>query len=740
MNWVFYILYEFFAQIETKIKTKVIEFNIIYAKDSDHILCENTGRNSSILFNQYGFRSEENNILKICKGVHFFSRHQFICPNRNGNKKHFKLTTIMISFPNNICLKPSPNRLFLISKVPKRIYLHQNLYSIDFKYCLKTFSEFDYMIANLTIYKFLDLIYFSFIIDIYKDKNFYKVLKSYMIHIPGNILYHGINQVILYKERFDSTYFEWIISRMLDAYFEVNFFCVKNRKNLKGIFDKKAIEEDQKLKITGKILKKMHDYILRGNEWTKLYFLFHFKNITSIYLNDLHLVDTKKIFCFNKLFSNPIYSIVIGYTDKIGLILLNLRRIKVFKEIKKLEIQNSFLTENNLRLLDRFTALEHFVLLDISIKHKNLFFPKYLSGKLINLKVLDISVSSMNLNTNFCEIFTGLQSLYISVKKTNDYRTFENLIFPSKYYLLLRKISICFTNVSLMNFFNTIANFKKLEDITLKSQNSTPSFSFLPICIPKYNSILKKLHLDNLYLGYYEFLRIYNFQNLKSLSFKNCTFSFINYIYFSSIKFANKLENLTIENCDNAYDIFLTIQLYKNLKILNIESSVWAGFANSFVIKNLNLHTIFFKCRDLSKIPIKIEGKNSKLKILEFSFCNFSANSLHLLELNVDYLKNIKYFTYSDNYLSPNDINCISNMYNCELLDISRCEFQNCHFHDIFLPNKVYKIKELYIYDLNLNKKDLIALRNLNFLLHLSISFCSIDRSSLYYLKKQYLK
>ncbi|TBT97196.1 hypothetical protein CWI36_3072p0010, partial [Hamiltosporidium magnivora] len=383
---------------------------------------------------------------------------------------------------------------------------------------------------------------------------------------------------------------------------------------------------------------------------------------------------------------------------------------------------------------------EHLVLLDISIKHKNLFFPKYLSGKLINLKVLDISASSMNLNTNFCEIFTGLQSLYISVKKTSDYRTFENLIFPSKYYLLLRKISICFNNISLMNFFNTIANFKKLEDITLKSQNSTPSFSFLPICIPKYNSILKKLHLDSLYLGYYEFLRIYNFQNLKSLSFKNCTFSFINYIYFSSIKFANKLENLTIENCDNAYDIFLTIQLYKNLKILNIESSVWAGFANSFVIKNLNLHTIFFKCRDLSKIPIKIEGKNSKLKILEFSFCNFSANSLHLLELNVDYLKNIKYFTYSDNSLSPNDINCISNMYNCEVLDISRCEFQNCHFHDIFLPNKVYKIKELYIYDLNLNKKDLIALRNLNFLLHLSISFCSIDRSSLYYLKKQYLK
>ncbi|TBT99954.1 hypothetical protein CWI36_1791p0010, partial [Hamiltosporidium magnivora] len=425
-------------------KTHMNGFNLMYVEDINVFISKKSICGFCLSSDEYGFCSEENNILKICKGVHFFSRHQFICPNRNGNKKHFKLTTIMISFPNNICLKPSSNRLFLISKVPKRIYLHQNLYSIDFKYCLKTFSDFDYMIANLTIYKFLDLIYFSFIIDIYKDKNFYKVLKSYMIHIPGNILYHGINQVILYKERFDSTYFEWIISRMLDAYFEVNFFCVKNRKNFKGIFDKKAIEEDQKLKITGKILKKMHDYILRGNEWTKLYFLFHFKNITSIYLNDLHLVDTKKISCFNKLFSNPIYSIVIGYTDKIGLILLNLRRIKVFKEIKKLEIQNSFLTKNNLRLLDWFTALEHLVLLDISIKHKNLFFPKYLSGKLINLKVLDISASSMNLNTNFCEIFTGLQSLYISVKKTSDYRTFENLIFPSKYYLLLRKISICF--------------------------------------------------------------------------------------------------------------------------------------------------------------------------------------------------------------------------------------------------------------------------------------------------------
>ncbi|TBU11505.1 hypothetical protein CWI38_1171p0020, partial [Hamiltosporidium tvaerminnensis] len=78
-------------------KTHMNGFNLMYVEDINVFISKKSICGFCISSDEYGFCSEENNILKICKGVHFFSRHQFICPNRNGNKKHFKLTTIMIS-------------------------------------------------------------------------------------------------------------------------------------------------------------------------------------------------------------------------------------------------------------------------------------------------------------------------------------------------------------------------------------------------------------------------------------------------------------------------------------------------------------------------------------------------------------------------------------------------------------------------------------------------------------------
>ncbi|TBU04767.1 hypothetical protein CWI39_0760p0010 [Hamiltosporidium magnivora] len=653
---------------------------------------------------------------------------------------------VKISFPENICLIPSTENLIPMSKCRDKIYLHQKLYFIDFKYCLQLFSNFDSMNIDVPIDKLLDVLYFSYIVGIYGDKNFYKILKGYMIHASGNTLYNGINQVLQYKERFCTNYFNWIISRMIEIFYELNFYYIEDisKGKIGRRFDEKATE-GKKFNISSYIIEKIYENKIKENNIKLLHFLLFFKEIEEIYLIDIDFVHVKNIFCLRKIFSRNIDAVTISQKTKIGLVLLYLNNIAVFKNIKKLEIRRTILTENNMRLLANFTFLEHLILSDIIIDQRQYFFPKYLIGKLKNLKILNISAPFLDLSTDPRLFFPDIEQLYLSSIKKKNFNHFQSLKIPEAYYIIVRKISLYFFSANFREFFNKISNFKNLENISIRSKILKSVSGVNNINYQQYHLTLKRLKLVNLYLDDYEIQCIHNFRNLMSIIYIDCTFLHSDSIIFSECKHVKSLQNLKISNCDNARYIFQSIENYKNLICLTIiiKDSNKLLDSNYFIINlknHIKLSSIHLECNKLNKFPIISEKSKIQLRKIHLCNCNLPSGSVYMSFSSSNLLSNVKSFNFCASFLSRNDLSYLSFMTNCRHLNISSCKFDNCSFFQLFMPDKSYKTVEIFIFDIILQQCDIFALMKLKFLQYIGISLNFLDSSIMYHFKRIYLK
>ncbi|TBU01649.1 hypothetical protein CWI37_0660p0020 [Hamiltosporidium tvaerminnensis] len=746
MNAFLYVLNLTYCTIQRLKKKESIEFDLLYACNINDSITNNYNRDKGELTNRYALYSEEKNVLYECEGLHRFINDLFLCPNGKDELKHFELSIVKISFPENICLIPSTENLIPMSKCRDKIYLHQKLYFIDFKYCLQLFSNFDSMNTDVPIDKLLDVLYFSYIVGIYKAKNFYKILKGYMIHASGNTLYNGINQVLQYKERFCTNYFNWIISRMIEIFYELNFYYIEDisKGKIGRRFDEKATEV-KKFNISSYIIEKIYENKIEENNIKLLHFLLFFKEIEEIYLIDIDFVHVKKIFCLRKIFSRNIDAVTISQKTKIGLVLLYLNNIAVFKNIKKLEIRSTILTENNMRLLANFTFLEHIILSDIIIDQRQYFFPKYLIGRLLNLKILNIRTSFIFLYADLVVMFPNLTQLFLTLNKTQDFDNFMVLPCLEAYNLLFKRIGFRFGSANLKDFFNKIYNLKNLEDITITSETISPIYNYNNIIHQQYYLTLKRLKLVHFYLYDYEIQCIQNFRNLKSMIYIGCTFLNSDSMIFSGCKYADSLENMKIINCKNALYILLSIENHKNLVYLTIKSKkpMYIPNSNHWMINlnnNIYLKSIHIELEAFDKLPVIRNACNAKLHYINLGNCNLPGNSIILSFSSPYMLKNIKIFNYFGNFLSKNDLFYLSFMTKCKSLELSFCRLENCKLYDMFAADKLYIIEELYILDIILGKYDFLAIQKLKYLQCIGISLFSDSLSFIYYFKRMYFK
>ncbi|TBU00079.1 hypothetical protein CWI36_1751p0020, partial [Hamiltosporidium magnivora] len=251
----------------------------------------------------------------------------------------------------------------------------------------------------------------------------------------------------------------------------------------------------------------------------------------------------------------------------------------------------------------------------------------------------------------------------------------------------------CFNNISI-----TFKNLNEKQFFTTKNTILEENIK----CIKITSSAIKSGFLKD----------ILNIKGLERLEIEDSDIFIENKIFINeSIKYFRFFPN----NSDRFCSFFKLVDMMIGLQeiyiaIINI-IKLNRSLDQIFYITDLNLWSIN-EMIDFSKLSEK--NKKFDIKATSKAKADLELSSIPLKFLFQNYemsgIKKLSIRNFSINHLN---VKALSNLLNLKELNIVRINFQNISFSELFCAKQEYKIKRMYLEEINISEKDFIFIANL---------------------------
>ncbi|TBU03848.1 hypothetical protein CWI36_0851p0010 [Hamiltosporidium magnivora] len=377
-------------------------------------------------------------------------------------------------------------------------------------------------------------------------------------------------------------------------------------------------------------------------------------------------------------------------------------------KLKGLAIKNISIP-GNLPLLDQYMVVsERFDYIKFqNVKINSIWWNTFFSKAIVH--TLITSFNSISAEKYFIEEFNKVSNVknffhleiifyfaQISKEFCDSLCKFENLrTLKLRRYVLDKQTE--------SNLFGAVMKMIRLENLTIQNYHISNTTQ---------NDIFEKKGLKTLHIENEKFMKTifkvefkYNFESLNRICFKYITIERVCLIGIFELK---GLEYLSFDHC--------YFEPFANLKFPNFRSrKLKFLYFNRTIIENIN--------------SVDFLNNLDCLEILDLSYSRSQLG--YLISLNLMSNKTLRILLFEAGILGTRDLHRIKQMEFLEELDISYCEFSECHFFELSAECKFFNsLKVLNLWYVEINCEDLRYLLNFKNLTKISLTFYNHNHMS----------
>ncbi|KAK1348976.1 hypothetical protein LUQ84_001659 [Hamiltosporidium tvaerminnensis] len=399
-------------------------------------------------------------------------------------------------------------------------------------------------------------------------------------------------------------------------------------------------------------------------------------------------------------------------------------------DICYLSLRNILVWENTLLQLLRKESLKGLVLQDVrTIENVNTIENYTISNK--NLDYIEYSSVKLNIilwNNYFQTAKFGKIILIFYTSKAQEFFVQEFSNFRS--YLELLYFKVKFFNFKLsVEFCEVLVNLTNLKTLRLNGYISyVNTESFLLNAIGNMVK-LEYLHIQQPFFSVKNNHILFKIQKLKTLILENVFLQnetpFIH--FFNNYKFFIKLALIRVKICLLDLEEIMKLEnlLDLSIELCKIEHIRYLPKPQYIIPRNII--SLYFSDTNLEIMNyLEFLSNLDHLEKLYISNCNLIAGCIGKLSLMCN--KILKTLSYQFGTLNSKDLNRIEKFEVLQELDLYRCTFQRCSFHNLGSNCKFFNsLKSLDLFNVNINIEDLEYFMKFKNLKKISLKLSGLD-------------